>query len=59
MVELEVDEIGPSLGYAIVNRRSSQNGGEGFQGNTSPAGQQATPADPPGMPAAQTPNRLL
>lgn len=59
VIELEVDEIGPSLRYANakVNRtqRSTQSGqsgnGNGFQGNSSSAGQSAPQDDPWGIPA--------
>lgn len=58
VIELEVDEIGPSLRYANakVNRtqRSGQagGGGNGYQGNGSPAGQSAPQEDPWGLPTA-------
>lgn len=41
VVELEVDEIGPSLrnASAEVNRRSTRKGGTGFHGDNNPAGQ--------------------
>ena len=46
VMELEVDEIGPSLRYAsaTVNRRqASSGGGQGHQGNNNPTGQQQDP----------------
>lgn len=46
VMELEVDEIGPSLRYAsaTVNRRQpGSGGGQGNQGNNAPAGQQQDP----------------
>jgi single-strand DNA-binding protein len=54
VIELEVDEIGPSLRYANakVNRtqRSTQGGqsagGNGYQGNNNPAGQSVPQEDP-------------
>jgi single-strand DNA-binding protein len=54
VIELEVDEIGPSLRYANakVNRTQRSNeggqgaGGFGNQGNTDPAGQAAPQEDP-------------
>lgn len=48
VVELEVDEIGPSLRNACaeVNRRSTRNGGAGFHGDNSQAGQRVTLASP-------------
>jgi single-strand DNA-binding protein len=50
VIELEVDEIGPSLRYANakVNRthRNTQAGGNGFQGNGTPAGQSVPQDDP-------------
>lgn len=60
VIELEVDEIGPSLRYANakVNRTQRSggqagqgNGGFGNQGNTSPAGQPAAQDDPWATPA--------
>ncbi|MGO4188530.1 single-stranded DNA-binding protein [Pseudarthrobacter sp. TAF60_1] len=60
VIELEVDEIGPSLRYAKVNRtqRSYQGGqaGSGFgdQGNGSRGSQSAPQDDPWGIPAAST-----
>jgi single-strand DNA-binding protein len=59
VIELEVDEIGPSLRYANakINRtqRSNQGGqgagGFGNQGNTGPAGQAAAQEDPWATPA--------
>lgn len=54
VIELEVDEVGPSLRYANakINRtqRSAQGGqpadGFGSQGNTNPVGQSAPQSDP-------------
>jgi single-strand DNA-binding protein len=50
VIELEVDEIGPSLRYANakVNRtqRNTQSGGNGFQGNSTLAGQSVPQDDP-------------
>ena len=56
VIELEVDEIGPSLRYANakVNRtqRSSQGGqGSGYQGNGNAAAQSGPEEDPWGIPA--------
>jgi single-strand DNA-binding protein len=54
VIELEVDEIGPSLRYAIakVNRtqRTTQAGGIGYQGNGAPAGQSVPQDDPRATP---------
>ena len=50
VIELEVDEIGPSLRYANakVNRtqRTQGSGGNGFPGNGTPAGQSVPQDDP-------------
>jgi single-strand DNA-binding protein len=63
VIELEVDEIGPSLRYANAKVNRSQrsggqagqgNGGFGGQGNTSPAGQPAAQDDPWAIPATST-----
>ncbi|WP_455837139.1 single-stranded DNA-binding protein [Pseudarthrobacter siccitolerans] len=63
VIELEVDEIGPSLRYANakVNRTQRSggqagqgNGGFGNQGNTSPAGQPTAQDDPWAAPATST-----
>ena len=63
VIELEVDEIGPSLRYANakVNRTQRSggqagqaNGGFGNQGNTSPAGQSTAQDDPWATPATST-----
>ena len=55
VVELEVDEIGPSLRYATakVNKVSRGSGGGGFGGGSGPAGGSAPSDDPWGSaPAA-------
>jgi single-strand DNA-binding protein len=61
VIELEVDEIGPSLRYANakvnrIQRSGGQagqgNGGFGSEGNTSPAGQPAAQDDPWAAPAS-------
>jgi single-strand DNA-binding protein len=63
VIELEVDEIGPSLRYANAKvNRSQRSGGQagqgnvgfGGQGNTSPAGQPAAQDDPWAIPATST-----
>jgi single stranded DNA-binding protein len=56
VIELEVDEIGPSLRYANakVNRAQRSNqagGGNGFKGNGTPAGQSVPQDDPWATPA--------
>jgi single-strand DNA-binding protein len=49
VVELEVDEIGPSLRYATakVNKVSRGSGGGGFGGGSGPAGGGSAPSDDP------------
>lgn len=62
VIELEVDEIGPSLRYAnakITRTQRSPQGGQGAgdvggQGSGTPAGQPATLDDPWGIPAASS-----
>lgn len=62
VVELQVDEIGPSLRYATAQVRRSQQGGGGFQGGDGGAGggwqqpqqqAQAPMGDPWGAPAGE------
>jgi single-strand DNA-binding protein len=62
VVELDVDEVGPSLRYATAKVTRTQRSGGGFgggQGGGAAAGNDpwSTPAPPAGQPAAQAPQQ--
>jgi single-strand DNA-binding protein len=68
VVELDVDEVGPSLRYATAKVTRTQRSGGGFGGGGQGGGGQgsgaapgndpwSTPAPPAGQPAAQTPQQ--